>query len=107
MVRLHHDREWFLQVTEALPRAFCHLDMWPANVRSDGPDRVALDWAFAYDAHLHGLRQSGWDGDEQLVRLAVCASAVKYDRLTGLMPARAGEEQPDYRGERAVSAELR
>ncbi|MGW7237643.1 phosphotransferase [Streptomyces sp. NPDC054804] len=51
-VRLHHDREWFLQVLEALPRAFCHLDMWPANLRSDGPAAVALDWAFAGDGAL-------------------------------------------------------
>ncbi|MFF3331018.1 phosphotransferase [Streptomyces sp. NPDC002888] len=141
MVRLHHDREWFLQVMETLPRAFCHLDMWPANVRSDGPDSVALDWAFAgdgalgedlgnhlpdsvfdlflpaarlpeyadraYDAYLHGLRSTGWRGDEQFVRLAVCASAVKYDWLTALMLARASEEQLDYGGARTVSAELR
>lgn len=43
MVRLHHDREWFLEVMEALPRTFSHLDQWPANVRSDGPDSVLFD----------------------------------------------------------------
>ncbi|MFJ8106320.1 aminoglycoside phosphotransferase [Streptomyces sp. NPDC096132] len=142
MVRLHHDREWFFDVMERLPRAFGHLDMWPANVRSsDGTDSVALDWAFAgdgalgedlgnylpdtvfdlflpaarlpayaaaaYDAYLHGLRESGWRGDERLVRLAVCASAVKYDWLTARMLARAGERQLDYGGERTVSPELR
>jgi hypothetical protein len=141
MVRLRHDREWFLQVMESLPRAFCHLDMWPANVRADGSGTALFDWAFAgdgalgedlgnylpdsvfdlfvpaarlpeyavaaYDAYLHGLRESGWTGDERCVRLAVCASAVKYDWLTGLMLARAGEEQVDYGGERTVSAELR
>lgn len=38
-------------------------------------------------------------GDERLVRLGVCASAVKYDWLTALMLARAGEErQLDYGG---------
>ncbi|MER5791629.1 aminoglycoside phosphotransferase [Streptomyces sp. NPDC001980] len=141
MVRLHHDREWFLQVLEALPRAFCHLDMWPANLRSDGPATVALDWSFAgdgalgedlgnylpdsvfdlfvpaarlpgyaaaaYDAYVQGLRETGRDFDERLVRLAVCASAVKYDWLTALMLARAGEAQLDYGGGRPVSAELR
>ncbi|MDH6213564.1 aminoglycoside phosphotransferase [Streptomyces pseudovenezuelae] len=141
MVRLHHDREWFLQIMETLPRALSHLDQWPANVRADGPDSVLLDWAFtgdgalgedlgnylpdsvfdlfvpvarlpeyaaeAYQAYLHGLRQSGWRGDEALVRLAVRASAVKYDWLTALMLARAGEEQLDYGGGRTVSAELR
>ncbi|GGL82158.1 hypothetical protein GCM10010129_27420 [Streptomyces fumigatiscleroticus] len=138
MVRLHHDREWFLDVMEALPRAFCHLDQWPANVRAAGPDSVLFDWAFAgdgalgedlgnyipdsvfdlflpaarlpeyaaaaYDAFVHGLRGSGWRGDERLVRLAVCASAVKYDWLTALMLARAGEEQLDYGGGRTVPA---
>ncbi|MDO0937545.1 aminoglycoside phosphotransferase [Streptomyces sp. DG2A-72] len=141
MVRLHHDREWFLDVMESLPRAFSHLDQWPANVRSHGPDSVLFDWAFAgdgalgedlgnylpdtvfdlfipaarlpgyaadaYEAYLHGLRESGWRGDEQLVRLGVCASAVKYDWITALMLARAGEEQLDYGGGRTVSAELR
>ncbi|CAM5514345.1 aminoglycoside phosphotransferase [Streptomyces aurantiogriseus] len=148
MVRLHHDREWFLQVMEGLPRALSHLDLWPANVRADGADgadhrpaSVAFDWAFAgdgalgedlgnylpdtvfdlflpaarlpayaaaaYDAYLHGLRESGWRGDERLVRLGVCASAVKYDWLTALMLARAGEEQLDYGGGRTVPAELR
>ncbi|GGW49697.1 aminoglycoside phosphotransferase [Streptomyces caelestis] len=141
MVRLHHDREWFLTVMESLPRAFCHLDQWPANVRSDGRDSVVLDWAFAgdgalgedlgnylpdsvfdlfvpaadlpglakaaYDAYAHGLRASGWRGDERLVRLGVCASAVKYDWLTALMLARADDEQPAYGGQGAVPAELR
>jgi hypothetical protein len=141
MVRLHHDREWFLTVMESLPRAFCHLDQWPANVRSDGRGSAVLDWAFAgdgalgedlgnylpdcvfdlfvpaadlpglakaaYDAYLHGLRESGWRGDERLVRLGVCASAVKYDWLTALMLARADDEQPAYGGQGAVSAELR
>ncbi|CAM5373115.1 aminoglycoside phosphotransferase [Streptomyces canus] len=142
MVRLHHDREWFLQIMESLPRAFSHLDQWPANVRADGRDSVLFDWAFAgdgalgedlgnylpdsvfdlflpaarlpryaaaaYHAYLEGLRESGWREDERLVRLGVCASAVKYDWLTALMLARAGEErQLDYGGRREVSAERR
>ncbi|MGW2521742.1 aminoglycoside phosphotransferase [Streptomyces sp. NPDC001617] len=141
MVRLHHDREWFVDIMEALPRAFSHLDLWPANVRADGAESVLFDWAFAgdgalgedlgnylpdsvfdlfvpaarlpeyaaraYEAYLHGLRESGWRGDEQVVRLAVCASAVKYDWLTALSLARAGEEQVDYGGAGVVSGELR
>ncbi|MFC9126029.1 aminoglycoside phosphotransferase [Streptomyces sp. NPDC057099] len=141
MVRLHHDREWFLTVMESLPRAFSHLDQWPANVRSDGRDSVLFDWAFtgdgalgedlgnylpdsafdlfvpaadlpglakaAYDAYVHGLRHSGWHGDERLVRLGVCASAVKYDWLTALMLARADDEQTDYGGAGTVPAALR
>ncbi|MFE0471754.1 aminoglycoside phosphotransferase [Streptomyces sp. NPDC058947] len=46
----------------------------------------------AYDAYLHGLRASGWRGDEHLVRLGLCASAVKYVGLTALPPARADDE---------------
>ncbi|MFE9093410.1 aminoglycoside phosphotransferase [Streptomyces sp. NPDC007264] len=142
MVRLHHDREWFLQIMESLPRVFSHLDHWPANLRAHGADSVLFDWAFAgdgalgedignhvpdsvldlfvpaarlpelaaavYDAYLHGLRAGGWRGDERLLRLGVCASAVKYDWLTGLMLARASEEQQlDYGGARTVPAELR
>ncbi|MFD1658790.1 hypothetical protein ACFSL4_11360 [Streptomyces caeni] len=42
--------------------------------------------AAVYDAYLHGLRAGGWRGDERLVRLGVCASAVKYDWLTALCP---------------------
>ncbi|MEV7884701.1 aminoglycoside phosphotransferase [Streptomyces sp. NPDC002817] len=52
MVRLHHDREWFLQIMESLPRVLSHLDRWPANVRSDGPDSVLYDWAFTGDGAL-------------------------------------------------------
>ncbi|MFI2207338.1 hypothetical protein ACH47Z_43105 [Streptomyces sp. NPDC020192] len=37
----------------------------------------------------------------------MCASAVKYDWLTALMPARAGEHQLDHGGGRTVCAELR
>ncbi|MFJ5995311.1 aminoglycoside phosphotransferase [Streptomyces sp. NPDC092370] len=142
MVRLHHDREWFLTVMESLPRALSHLDQRPANLRSDGPGTsVLFDWAFsgdgalgedlghylpdcvvdrfvpaadlpglakaAYDAYVHGLRGSGWRGDERLVRLGVCACAVKSGRLTALMPARADEERAAHGGAGAVPAELR
>ncbi|MER5832823.1 aminoglycoside phosphotransferase [Streptomyces sp. NPDC002130] len=142
MVRLHHDRAWLLTLMESLPRTLCHLDQWPANVRSGGPGTsVLLDWAFtgdgalgedlgnylpdsvfdlfvpaaqlpglakaAYDAYVQGLRASGWRGDERLVRLGVCASAVKYDWLTALMLARAEEEQVAYGGEGTVPAALR
>ena len=31
-IRLHRDREWLLQVMEALPRTLAHLDVWPNNV---------------------------------------------------------------------------
>ncbi|WP_220447088.1 aminoglycoside phosphotransferase family protein [Nonomuraea deserti] len=63
--------------------------------------------AAVYGAYLRGLRESGWRGDERLVRLAVCASAIKYDFLAPLMLARAGEEQLDYGGSRPVDAARR
>ncbi|MER5661703.1 aminoglycoside phosphotransferase, partial [Streptomyces mirabilis] len=142
MVRLRQDREWFLGIMETLPRVFSHLDQWPANVVSHGPDSALIDWAFAgdgalgedlgnyipdtvwdlflpaarlpelaaaaYEAHVHGLRESGWRGDERLVRLGMCASAVKYDWLAPLMLARADEaRQPDYGGQGEVAAERR
>jgi hypothetical protein len=142
MVRLRQDREWFLGIVESLPRVLSHLDQWPANVVSHGPDSVLIDWAFAgdgalgedlgtyipdtvwdlflpaarlpelaaaaYEAHVHGLRESGWRGDERLVRLGMCASAVKYDWLAPLMLARADEaRQPDYGGKGEVPAERR
>ncbi|MEV4086802.1 phosphotransferase, partial [Nonomuraea fuscirosea] len=141
LIRLHRDREEFLAVMEALPRALCHLDLWPSNVIDAGGESVLLDWAFTgdgalgedvgnhipdsvfdlflpaavlpeldaavYGAYLRGLRESGWRGDERLVRLAVCASAVKYDFLAPLMLRHAGEEQVDYGGSRPVDATRR
>ncbi|WP_151475501.1 protein kinase family protein [Streptomyces albicerus] len=142
MVRLHHEREWFLRTMESLPRVFSHLDQWPANLVSHRGESVLFDWAFAgdgalgedignyipdtvldlfqpaarlpelatavYDGYVRGLRASGWQGDERLVRLGVCASAVKYDWLTALMLSRASDEQQlDYGGSRTVEAERR
>jgi hypothetical protein len=138
MIRLHLDREWFLDVLERLPRVFSHLDMWPANVLSRGTESIVVDWSFAgdgalgedignyipdtmfdlflptarlpdlqaavYGGYLRGLRQSNWQGDERLVRLGVCASAVKYDWLAAQMLARAADaHQPAY-GRRATVA---
>ena len=92
-------------------------------IRRPAGEVVLLDWAFAGDgalgedignlipnvllppealddldarltaAYLQGLREAGWTGDERLVRLAICASAVRYDFLTAycLEHASAGE----------------
>jgi hypothetical protein len=35
-----------------------------------------------FERHLSGLREAGWKGDERLVRLGMCGSAVKYEWLT-------------------------
>jgi hypothetical protein len=48
-------------------------------------------------AYVRGLREAGWRGDERVVRLGICGSAVKYDWLTALSLERAEtEEHVDY-----------
>ena len=42
-------------------------------------------------AYLDGLRETGWSADERLVRLAMYASAVKYDWLVPWMLSAATE----------------
>ncbi len=54
-----------------------------------------------------GLREAGWRGDERLVRLAVCASAIKYDWLVPAMLRAVDREQLDYGGARPVEAARR
>lgn len=50
--------------------------------------------------HVHGLREGGWRGDERLVRLGMCASAVKYDWLA---PLPTGTGRPLTKGAGSVS----
>ena len=63
----------------------------------------------ALDRRLVGAYIDGLGGhvDPRLVRLAVCASSVKYDWLTPLMLDMADKEQRDYGGERPVDAARR
>jgi hypothetical protein len=59
-------------------------------------------------AYLEGLREAGWSGDERLVRLGVCASAVKYDWLTAFCLEHAGaDEHLDYGRGASVDAGAR
>jgi hypothetical protein len=53
LVRLHERRDALLALNAGLPRAICHLDVWPRNLirRPDG-EVVFLDWAFAGDGSL-------------------------------------------------------
>lgn len=44
------------------------------------------------DGYLAGLHEAGWEGDERCVRLAVCASAVKYHWLAAHMLWRAQQD---------------
>ena len=56
-------------------------------------------------AYLEGLRETGWDGDARVVRLGICASAVKYDWLTAFCLEYAGaDEHLDYGRDAAVDA---
>jgi hypothetical protein len=59
-------------------------------------------------AYLRGLCDAGWHGDDRLVRLGICASAVKYDWLTVrcLEQARA-DRHLDYGGRGTVDADAR
>jgi hypothetical protein len=50
------------------------------------------------DAYLAGVAEAGWKGDPRLVRLAICASAVKYHWLGPLSVRSAPGEQRDYGG---------
>jgi hypothetical protein len=61
-----------------------------------------------FAGYLAGLREAGWDGDERIVRLGMCASVVKYVWLPSRMLATAGDEvQWDYGGRAAVDAARR
>jgi hypothetical protein len=42
-----------------------------------------------FAGYLAGLREAGWSGDERLIRLAMTASACKYDWIAGATLARA------------------
>lgn len=50
------------------------------------------------DAYLAGLAEAGWPGDPRLVRLAMCASMVKYHWLAPYMVRGAAGPQRHYGG---------
>jgi hypothetical protein len=57
--------------------------------------------------YLAGLSEAGWEGDPRLVRLAICASGVKYHWLAAYMVRRAGRPQRQYGGAPTEEAEER
>jgi hypothetical protein len=60
-----------------------------------------------FTGYVSGLREAGWEGDERLVRLGMCASAVKYEWLGSLMLKRASEAtQLGYGGEDLADMDL-
>ncbi|WP_206066405.1 phosphotransferase [Nonomuraea composti] len=60
--------------------------------------------AAMYGGYVRGLREAGWRGDERLVRLAVCASAVKYDWLVPRMLQHLDRQPVGYGGQAPVEA---
>ena len=70
-------------------------------------ERIAeLDRAVT-NAYLAGLAEAGWDGDPRLVRLAMCASMVKYHWLAPYMVRGAASPQRHYGGAPMEEAEHR
>jgi hypothetical protein len=60
--------------------------------------------ARATQAYLEGLAEAGWTGDERVVRLGICASAVKYDWLTvRSLEMASADQHPDYGGGEATA----
>lgn len=53
LLELHHDRRWYYDLVERLPRTVCHLDVWPNNMfgRADGGTDL-VDWSFTGDGAL-------------------------------------------------------
>ena len=59
-------------------------------------------------AYLRGLQAAGWHGDPRVVRLGICASAVKYDWLTAYCLQHAGaDEHLDYGRDGSVDPDAR
>lgn len=44
--RLWERRAALFDAAESLPRAICHLDVWPKNLFARGDESVLIDWAF-------------------------------------------------------------
>ena len=57
------------------------------------PERLPTLRAAVLSAYLEGLRSAGWDGDADVVDMAMAASAVKYDWLTVLLLERASVDE--------------
>jgi hypothetical protein len=49
LARLHRNRERLLGIMEALPRAVCHLDIFPNNIIASDAGITFIDWAFVGD----------------------------------------------------------
>jgi hypothetical protein len=77
------------------------------DLHAPGRALSELDQA-AFTGYVEGLREAGWDGDARIVRLAMCASAVKYEWLAAAMLGRAidqGAQSSDGYGGAAVDRE--
>jgi Phosphotransferase enzyme family len=61
----------------------------PADALDDLDERLT-------HGYLRGLREAGWSGEDRVVRLGICASAVKYDWLTAFSIEQADADQVAY-----------
>jgi hypothetical protein len=53
LLDFHASRDALLALAERLPRALCHLDVWPCNIiMREGREPVFLDWSFTGDGAL-------------------------------------------------------
>jgi thiamine kinase-like enzyme len=107
---------WHRNLVRRADGEIAFLDWAFAGDGAVGEDigNLILNWLVPYDelveldrrltgAYLSGLREAGWSGDERLVRIGICASAVKYDWLTAYCLERASaDEHLDYGGGRHV-----
>lgn len=74
--------------------------MWPLERLDELDDAV-------FRSYLRGLRDAGWQGDEREVRLAMCASAVKYEWLPVVVLLQAAQDTPAHAyGAPAAAEEL-
>jgi hypothetical protein len=93
LVALHERRDELLALMSRLPRAICHLDVWPANLirRPDG-QVVFLDWAFTGEGALgedpgNLVPDSIFDLHVPHTRIDELAEAVERAYLAGLRAA--------------------
>jgi len=73
--------------------------LWPID-RLDELDQAVTE------AYLDGLRDAGWRGDPRLVRLGMCAAAVKYEWLGSMVLLQASHEEHQAYGRPAESKVL-
>ena len=74
--RVWAERELYLDALDRLPQTICHFDIFRRNLFArktvDGDDQTV------FEGYLEGLREAGWQGDPQQVRLGYTAAGARY-----------------------------